>query len=258
MNLSMKSAVAILFSDQYANKKAIGCNNLLHCMYRFAHPLSKLLYFARVKPNVITLMSCGAAIAAAYSIACLTNKLPFIIFWCLSILLDFCDGTVARMSGNVTRTAFRVDHMSDIAKISIIIIATGWHYESQEIWVLACFSTFIFLYSMLTQHDLNFALEVKNSKNKSKQNSLSINSKSWKGEFKRFSVIVLDYLRIKSYIKIFMAVTMTLNGHTLLLFIALVFNENTAKICFCYFILLCGMKTVSNIKYLLSLPKPSL
>lgn len=95
----MVSFLSRVFSDRYVNEAAIGSNLLLLAMYRFAYPFSVLLIGLRLSPNFITTLSLLCALLAALALALAEGTVIFAAFWGLTVLLDFCDGTVARMFG---------------------------------------------------------------------------------------------------------------------------------------------------------------
>ena len=70
------------------------------------------------------------------------------------MLLDFCDGTVARMANKISKMAFRYDHMSDIFKISLLILGVGIRFDDLLYWILSATFIFTYTYSEILSHDL--------------------------------------------------------------------------------------------------------
>ena len=99
------------FSEKYINKEAVAGNPILLLMYRAAYSPSLLLNAVGLSPNQITVLSIAFSVLAAVALGSSADALYFIVFWCLSVLFDFCDGTVARMSNRISRVAFQFDHM---------------------------------------------------------------------------------------------------------------------------------------------------
>ena len=111
-----------ILSSQYANLAAIKGNVVQLYLYKSAYPLSCLFVKMNIKPNTITCMSIISAILSFIALISINMELYFMIFWFFSIHLDYCDGTVARMTDNIRKSSFRFDHMSDILKIGLIIL----------------------------------------------------------------------------------------------------------------------------------------
>jgi phosphatidylglycerophosphate synthase len=107
------------------------------------YPLSFVLAKVKIKPNLITFVSILFAIYSSYQFI-LGNFKFFAIFWILSILLDLCDGQVARISKLVNKTAFNFDSLSDLFKIYLLVFSSAIYYDDRVYWMVI--STFIFIY----------------------------------------------------------------------------------------------------------------
>ncbi|WP_301102024.1 CDP-alcohol phosphatidyltransferase family protein [Propionivibrio sp.] len=154
----MKQIIDRIFSERYVNHGAVVGNVVLLLMYRFAYPFAVLLNTLRLSPNQITSCSLMFSIAAFLSLVFDEGWRLFAIFWSGSVLFDFCDGTVARMTNKVSKSAFRYDHMSDIFKINLAVFGVGLRNDVTLYWVLCCIFIFCYTYSELVDHDLNTAL----------------------------------------------------------------------------------------------------
>jgi len=108
-----------IFSAQYVNKEAAKNNIIVYILGRFSYPFSVVFAKIGVTPNQITTLSSLLAILSSLALVYDDGWKLFVLFWSLSLLLDFCDGTVARMTDQVRKTAFRYDHTSDLFKIFI-------------------------------------------------------------------------------------------------------------------------------------------
>lgn len=155
----MNKVINRIFSKKYVNHAAVAGNDLLLLMYRLAYPFAVLLNWLRFTPNQITTGSLVFAIFAFLALAYDEGLALFSIFWGITVLLDFCDGTVARMANKVSKSAFRYDHMSDIFKISLIVLGVGIRFDSMPIWILCCAMIFFFTYFEILAHDLKNAVE---------------------------------------------------------------------------------------------------
>ena len=236
----MTSLLARVFSDRYANHGAIGHNLLLLAMYRFAFPFAHTFNVLGLTPNQLTAFSCVTALAAAASLVLHSAAWLFIVLWGLSVLFDFCDGTVARMSGRVSSNAFRFDHMSDLAKVSLVIIAAGWRYQETAVWLCACVALFAFLYYSVINQELKAARLL-----------LSVTPSSDEGP----STYGFQS-RLPVVLRVVYAALATVNGHTLLVLLALPFGRIPAAFTLLYLTSVTLFGVLIRVRMLLSLPKP--
>ena len=249
----MSSIINKIFSDKYVNQVAVVDNIVLLYMYRFAFPFSVFLKTLNLSPNIITtlsfLFSTGALIALIYD----DGWALFASFWGASLLLDFCDGTVARMTNNISKSAFRYDHNSDLIKIYLIIIAVGVRYDDYLVWVFSLSSLFFIMYYTILNHDLGCI-----TKNTSKENStvnvneLSVSTHRLRDRYRIISWLVTYNSLIVLYKNLFNAM-FTINGHTLLLFFLFPFGTESAIFVFLYLIFLSLIGIKSRISTLLSI-----
>ena len=167
-----------------------------------------VLFFIKLlcNPNKITTLSIVFSLLAAITLI-ETSYLWFCIFWFFAILLDFCDGTVARMTDNFSNRAFDYDHMSDLFKMAIILLSVSIYYSSKLIWILSFLSSFLLLYYTIINHDLTHF-----NKNKLDNN---INLKTKKGLINRAKRFVNKELVIKKIFSLFM----TIDGRRCLFFL---------------------------------------
>ena len=229
-----------IFSDRYANQKAVGNNILLLFMYRLAHPVAYTLNTLGLRPNHITVISIIAALVAALALVHRGNEWLFCFFWSLSLLMDFCDGTVARMSNLKPKSAFRFDHNSDLVKISMLMIAVGWREEETIIWLLVCSALFCFLYYSTVSEELRIArMRIPEFTNKNSPEKLDVGSMNGP----------------KFFLRIIYEVTLTINGHTLLIFLLFPLGFNYVIIALVYLISVCCFGALNRIRILLSLPR---
>lgn len=252
----MSKFIDRVFSDKYANHKAIGGNTLLWIMYRFAYPFSIVLNRLGLSPNQITTLSTISAILAGAFLILGLHKVWFLAFWSGSILLDFCDGSVARMSGNKSKTAFRYDHMSDIFKIFVIMLAAGVHYDSLLMWLSSMSASFFFMYFMLLNHEFSSATKLLKQKinepDVRQVKNLDIQSKG--GMFKLVKSTISNGFILKLLRSVYIALV-TINGHTLLIFLMIPFSLELAMFSFIYLIILSIFGSVNRISALGKIPR---
>jgi len=231
-----------VFSDKYVNRKAVHNNTLLLIMYRLAYPFATILNWLRLSPNQITTQSLIFAILAFISLIMDDGWLFFSISWGLCLLLDFCDGTVARMTDKVSKNAFRYDHMSDLFKIFLIIFGTGLRYNDTFVWSMASLTSFGLLYF----DNLNQALSFAQKQTHDQHVTSNINSKSIDnlGNLPKRRLLVellksvVKYVWKRGVVKKIRSIILTINGHTLIIFFMLPFGPNFAIYCFAYLLFL--------------------
>jgi len=61
------------------------------------------------------------------------NVTGYLILGAVAVVLDFCDGTVARMSNAVSKSALRYGHMSDLIKSAAIFLCVAIYYSEAYI-----------------------------------------------------------------------------------------------------------------------------
>jgi phosphatidylglycerophosphate synthase len=204
--------------------KSSEINYLMLLISYFAYPLTLVFVKLKIKPNLITCISLLLAIYASYQFI-LGHFKYFTIFWILSILLDFCDGQVARITKTINKTAFNFDSLSDLLKIFIIILSSAIYYNYQFYWIISCLSVFLFFF-----HEVLFVYLI----NLKKKNSLFIGIFSNREFLKKILIrIVHFFLRI--------------DGHSILLFLLLALNLHFALLTMIYmqFVLLLNILRVS-------------
>ncbi len=206
-------------------KKALQTNFIIELLYILAGPTSKFFVFLGITPNTITFSSVLFTIAAGISLIIHLDPIYYIIFWSINIHLDFCDGTVARLTNNITKSVLRVDHLSDILKLSFIILSAGIHYQNKHVWLLATLAIASYLFSTILNHNLD---RYKENNNDNTRNS-------------KLFVIYTIY-----------DIFFTINGHTLLWFLFIQADKYIAMIILIHFI---SMSAFNSIKAWLHLSK---
>ena len=108
---------------------------LLEVLYRLCLPVAKLFISIGVSANMVTTLSNIFALTAILSLIKLSNHWVFPILWFVSMLLDLCDGMVARLSGSASHTGNFYDKVSDQVKIIGVFLAIGIRYSDMVIWI---------------------------------------------------------------------------------------------------------------------------
>lgn len=245
-----------LFSDRYVNRAAVADNFLLAMMYRLAFPFSGMLNKLGCSPNQITTQSLICSIAAFLALVFDPGRTYFVCFWGLTILLDFCDGTVARMTNRVSKIAFRYDHMSDLFKIFLVLFGAALRYDDYWIWALAMCASFFFMYYTVLNHELGSAQKKHRQAAEGKvcvepesQNYVRLSERyriaAW---LARYGFLIVLFKNMYSAL-------ITVNGHTLLLLLFLAASGNYAVFVFSYLILILLLGIRSRIKQLINIQR---
>jgi len=202
-------------------------NFLQHFLYKLALPMVFLFRFLKITPNQVTFLSVLINLISSYFLV-YGNLKMFLLLWYTSHFLDYCDGSLARLTGNTTKVLFRIDHYSDLLKIFSTIIAVCCFYVNPNVWLAGFIFIFLFMmYNIISLDASNF--------NKANKGSLIL-------DFKNKSPLFFRHL----YNIIF-----TLNGHTLFLFGFLVLNVEWAMGVLFYLILIIIKSIYSPLLFLL-------
>lgn len=248
----VRQALGRFFYAGYVNKAAVENNSVLLLMYRLAYPFAFLLNRLRISPDQITTLSVLSAIVAFLSLLLHASAAWFCLFWGLAILFDFCDGTVARMSSRIATRAFRYDHMSDIFKMSLVVIGVAIHFDDVILWGLCSTFVFVHLYSEIVSHDLRHVLErlkaviaVPPGDEVEPRAASRLRDRV---PAIRFLVTRLPFVYI--LLQQIYVVTTTFNGHTLLVFLALPIGGVSTYAAMSYLTILALRSCVSDIRTL--------
>ena len=195
--------------------------------YRCAYFVSLSFKYLKITPNQITLASLILNFISCYFL--LFNKIYyFLILWYVSHFLDYCDGTLARITNNKTKILLRLDHYSDLIKMSITFLSVALFYSTMTIWIFNTFFILIFFLSQILSIDYSTRLKFK----------------SLKKPIQIFEKQVI----LKNIYNIFF----TFDGHTLFLVGFMTLSENFAIIIYSYLILLSLKSCFTPLKYLIN------
>ena len=207
-------------------------NLIIWMIYNFAIPITRAALYLKISPNSLTTLSSGFALSSGMSLLIEGLHNAFIPLFLISLLLDFADGLVARTTGKIGRTAFRYDHISDLFKVSFVVLCLSIFCNSKVVWMLGMSSVMLFLLSTVLNHDLSFVR--KNFAQKSEQ----------------------DFRRIKepnnAIVTNIFTIFFTYNSHTLLIFIIIAAKPQFAAHVFAYLIII---STYACMRYIFVLMK---
>jgi phosphatidylglycerophosphate synthase len=226
----------------FANKGAVEHNPILACLYAVALPLALLAKKVRLTPNTVTLWSLIFAALAFFALA-ISDAILFTVFWLLAYVLDFVDGTLARMTGQVEMSAFDFDHISDILKITIIFLGFGLYFRDDLVWILSFLSSALYVLYTLLNHELNW---VRKSKNITKKTQTATKPSPEKSNFpdqfftikRNFQLYFLTRPNQKKITQVLITTFTVIHAHTLLIFFLIPLNLYFAYVLLTYFLTL--------------------
>lgn len=236
-----------LFSDEYINKNAAKNNIIIYLLGRLSYPFAVVFTKIGVTPNQITTLSTLLGISSAVALVYDSGWKLFVLFWAFSLLFDFCDGTVARMTSQVGKTAFRYDHTSDLFKIFIVILGVSIRYNDVFLWAVSMSASFFFMFFTVLNHDYSFVARITNLVDEKKEaTSIGNDEISLKQKIKDYiSDSNFEFIVINIYMIIF-----TINGHSLLVFLLFCFGRDTSLSVMIYLMLLSIKGAYQNINKL--------
>lgn len=248
----MNKTLADIFSDRFANKAAMVDNPVLSIMYRIACPFALLLNKLGLSPNLITTMSLLFSMLSCAALVIDDGWIFFSILWGLSVLFDFCDGSVARMANKVSKSAFRYDHMSDLIKISLVIMGAAIRYDELLIWLLAFAASFLFMYGDALNRELHFATRLQKPVADEAAPTATVRLRN------RYRIIAwaVRHEFLFSIFKGLQAILLTINGHTLLLFFIFPFGREISILGLGYLIFIELWAVKSRLLPLIAMRRP--
>ena len=197
--------------DDYLNKNAIEANFIMFYLYKITFPISIFFYKIKISPNVISIFSLLFGLTS--SLFLLFNfKLIFTLFWLFSLILDFCDGTVARLSKTKSNLNFNIDHYFDLIKISFFFFIFSFSNKNNITITLLI----LLIYFLL------FFIEILNTDLAHIRNGLNLTNVSNKS-----SILYKVYTILFSF-----------NAHTLFLFLLFQYNEHISIFLLSYLVLI--------------------
>lgn len=106
--------------------KAEEANNpLVVALRMFALPVVMFGIRTKLRPNIVTGISLALGCSGAFFYY-LDAKLAFVVAWSVSVILDYADGPIARMSGKESHFGYLFDMLGDRIKLTSLVIAWGF------------------------------------------------------------------------------------------------------------------------------------
>ena len=244
---------------KFANKKAIANNPIQKLLYLVAYPITIISKTLGLTPNGVTLISCIFTLLA-FGALVFNNLFSFLLFWFIAYVLDYVDGTLARMTNSKGKTALNIDHISDLLKISLIFLGFALYYNNQIIWVLTFIASVSYLIYTVLNHELVWNNHASILKDLLKNNNIKVSDKKSVDKIKQgIKYHLKEFIKkrplLKQFILSFLSVFLTINGHTLIIFFLIPLEFNFAVILLIYFILLTTFQMIQRFKNLNKLIK---
>lgn len=222
-------------------------NPISAMIYLTVFPIAKISQKLGLTPNFVTFCSFVFTLLAFYAL-CMSHLFYYTVFWLIGYLLDFVDGTLARMTNNIRKTALRVDHLSDLIKIALLLLGFGIYFNDISMWIFIFVTTSLFFFYAVLNHDLGAAIKISSLKfsNESKRE----NSRETKAKVKQKKRTLLQNIH-RYYSNIFLLI----DGHTLLIFFFIPIGKTWAYSLLSYFCIILFYQSVLRIKSLSENPK---
>ena len=176
------------------------------------------------------------------------------MFWFLALLLDFSDGTLARMTDQVGKSALRVDHISDLFKISTIFLGFAMFFNDPMMWVLCFLSSTSYLFYTVLNHELAWVTRAPFSKNTESLHQQDIEIEKESSMFMKIKNHIKSQKKLENIIRKFFFI-LTINGHTLLIFFLIPISQSIAILALLYFIFIVIFQSIFRLQSLSSIPR---
>lgn len=203
------------FFKNHFVKQNVRDNIIQLIIYRLAFLTVQVFKFSKITPNQISFLSFILCIISCYALN--NNQLNlFLVLWYISHFLDYCDGTLARLIEQTTKSLLRFDHTLDLLRIAITFISLAIFYEDNLVWILtSSFLSIFYFYQILNLEYSNAKYKVTSSVNLPNINKSNV-------LFKHIYNIIF-----------------TFNGHTLFIVGFSLISQNLMVCILLYLILLC-------------------
>jgi hypothetical protein len=181
-----------------------------------------------LSPNSLTIASLISGVAAAVSIAFGAIGI-FLFLWTVSYLLDFADGTLARMTRNLSRFPIDIDHLADVVKINLISLGFCMHYSNQDLWIVGTLAiTTLGIWDLVNRTKLPKASEAVFEPEHKPPAQTSL--------FIRGVDSTRDWIKKSGTLSKILRVLLSYHAHTLLFFFLIPFSQSLTSFFFCYLI----------------------
>jgi len=210
-------------------------NIILWLLSYLCLPISKLFNYFKFTPNFLTFLSFIFMVLGCRELLN-ENLSNFCFLLLISVILDICDGQVARLSKNINNTKIDLDHLSDIIKICFIYLSFGILLNNKITWIYIFSANFFYLFHCILHTKLN-----------------EINKQNQKKNIKILKPMFFNYFSINIFwmlCKICIPLILTFNAHSLLLFLLILIDLKFLNLILFYFIILYIYRILKSLKSL--------
>ena len=210
-------------------------NIILWLLSYLCLPISKLFNYFKFTPNFLTFLSFIFMVLGCRELLN-ENLSNFCFLLLISVILDICEGQVARLSKNINNTKIDLDHLSDIIKICFIYLSFGILLNNKITWIYIFSANFFYLFHCILHTKLN-----------------EINKQNQKKNIKILKPMFFNYFNINIFwmlCKICIPLILTFNAHSLLLFLLILIDLKFLNLIFFYFIILYIYRILKSLKSL--------
>ena len=201
-------------------------NPTMLIMYYLSYPLVLFFEKINIKPNHVTFLSVCFAFLSLVSLVYMRSISLFVVTFLISQLLDYCDGTLARKTKQVSKSVINPDKFSDLIKVFLIHLSSAMYFNDKLVWIIAFLSLFLFLFFVT----IDLAVEKK----------IEIKKRPKKIILLRKKILIINQIYslplIGPTIKFAYRFCTTMQGQAILVFIISPFNSTVCLCVFAYFI----------------------
>ena len=222
----------------YINKSATQNNPILFVIYVACLPVVRAAKFLRLSPNLITGASLVTGLASVPALA--SQELGiFYSLWTVSFVLDFVDGTLARMTGNLSSFPLDIDHFSDLVKINLVFVGFGLYFQDGTVWLMTSLAAFGFMFYTLLNHEISVVLAARGADSQGGSQSLQNKFTGKSGGAKRRAKEALARSPLGLRLAVVAKTTLfSIHAHTFLLFFLIPVSWEAAVLSLSYILFL--------------------
>jgi len=218
----------MIFTTKYANQNLIKTSFLNYLLYLVSSPIvfiSKTLGFS---PNNLTILSIVSCALSSFFLLNYSFK-TYVCFFIFSLLLDYSDGPLARMTNKVSSSKLNFDHLSDLFKIFLLSLCLCLLHNNKILFIVA----FSFIFLMLFNEIIRGKIDSQNIKSQK-----SFIETKLKTRLNPSLTILIQQVYNTFFI---------FHGHSLILFLFMPISEDFAIIGLLYFSFLSFKSVLINI-----------
>ena len=121
-------------------------NPTMLIMYYLSYPLVLFFEKINIKPNHVTFLSVCFSLLSLISLVYIKSLGLFVVTFFISQLLDYCDGTLARKTKQVSESVINPDKFCDLIKVFLTHLSLALYFNDKIVWMIAFVSLFLFLF----------------------------------------------------------------------------------------------------------------